>query len=103
MNYRLAKDRLECRVTLLVVWHCVSHLVASFVAQWSCMAERNFGQTSVSLRLNRTSATCACCGFVRCLKSSCLNVGVVLVGISMVLVCASHIGLDSFWELNLSI
>ena len=30
-------------------------------------------------------------------------VGVVLVEISMVLVCASHIGLDSFWELNLSI
>ena len=23
----------ECRVTMLVVWHCVSHLVASFVAQ----------------------------------------------------------------------
>ena len=76
MNYRLAKDRLECRVTLLVVWYCVSHLVASFVAQWTCMAERNFGQTSVSLRLNRTSATCACRGFVRCLKSSCFNVGV---------------------------
>ena len=33
-----------------------------------------------------------------------LNVdGVVLVEISMVLVCASHIGFDSFWELNLSI
>ena len=65
INYRLAKDRLECRVTLLVVWHCVLHLVASFVAQWSCMAERNFGQTLVSLRLNRTTATCACRGVVR--------------------------------------
>ena len=48
------------------------------------MAERNFNQTSVSLRLNRTFATCACRGIVRCLKSSCLNVGVVLVEISMV-------------------
>ena len=60
MNYGLAKDRLEYRVTLLVVWHCVSLLVASFVAQWSCMAERNFGLMSVSFRLNRTSATCVC-------------------------------------------
>ena len=36
-----------------------------FRGAWSCMAERNFGQTSVSLRLNRTSATCACRGVVR--------------------------------------
>ena len=38
MNYRLVKDRPpgvrfgDCRVTLMVVWHCVSHVVASFVA-----------------------------------------------------------------------
>ena len=38
MNYRLVKDRLtgvrfgHCRVTLMVVWHRVSQLVASFVA-----------------------------------------------------------------------
>ena len=71
MNYGLAKDRLESRVTLMVVWLCVSLLVARFVAQWSCMAEKNFNQTSVSLRLNRTSATCACRGFVCCWNLHC--------------------------------
>ena len=46
MNYRLAKDRLECRVTLLVVWHRVSRLVASFVAAVDMYGWRNSGQTS---------------------------------------------------------
>ena len=36
----------SCRVTLMVVWHCVLHLVASFVATVDIYGWRNSGQTS---------------------------------------------------------
>ena len=35
-----------CRVTLMVVWHCVLHLVASFVAAVDMYGWSNSGQTS---------------------------------------------------------
>ena len=35
-----------CRVTLMVVWHCVSHLVASIMAAVDMCGWRNSDQTS---------------------------------------------------------
>ena len=40
----------SCGMTMMVVWHCASHLVASFVAaEWTCTVGRSSGQTSGSV------------------------------------------------------
>ena len=75
----VVKDRLTGVALRQLSCDTVSHLVASFVAAVNMYGWKELRQTSGLVRLNRTSATCACRGFVRCLKSSCWDVGVVLV------------------------